>query len=73
MFHYDVDVLGKRLLDFKSQFTRVAQIIHVLHIFEYGVFALLTLFAFTVATIIYSVMGNSIFFHRDEIEIMDLV
>ncbi len=44
-----------------------------LHVFEYGIFALLALFAFTVATIIYNVISNSIFFHQQEIEIIELV
>ena len=44
-----------------------------LHVFEYGIFALLALFAFTVATIIYNVISNSIFFHQEEIEIIELV
>ena len=35
--------------------------------------ALLSLFVFTVAVIVYMVIGNSVFFHRQEIEIIELV
>lgn len=73
LFHYDEDILGKKLLDYKSQFKRITSIVVALHVFEYGVFALLALFAFTVATIIYNVISNSLFFHQEEIEIIELV
>ncbi len=73
MFHYDTDILGKKLLDYRSQFRRIHSIVTSLQVFEYGVFSLLILFAFTVATIIYNVISNSIFFHREEIEIIELV
>lgn len=73
LFHYDEDILGKKLLDYKSQFRRITTIVTSLRVFEYGVFALLGLFAFTVATIMYNVVSNSIFFHREEIEIIELV
>ena len=73
LFHYDADILGKKLLDYKSQFSRITSVVMSLHVFEYGVFALLALFAFTVATIIYNVISNSLLFHEKEIEIIELV
>lgn len=73
MLHYDQDAMNRKLLDYKSQFTRVSVVVHLLHILEYGVFALLGLFLFTVAVIIYTVIGNSIFFHKEELEIISLV
>lgn len=41
MFYYDADILGQRLLDFRSQYQRIASIVSSLRLFEYGIFALL--------------------------------
>lgn len=73
MLFYDKDALDKKYLDFQSQFQRVSLVVVFLSALEYGVIALLILFLFTVAVIIYTVIGNSIFFHRQEIEIIELV
>ena len=73
MLNYDKDIMNRKLLDYKSQFDRAQVIVKLLRTIEYGVYALLTLFIFTVAVIVYMVIGNSVFFHRQEIEIIELV
>lgn len=73
IFFYDKDALDRKYLDYQSQFQRVSMVVKLLSTLEYGVFALLGLFIFTVAVIIYTVIGNSIFFHKQEIEIIELV
>lgn len=73
IFFYDKDALDRKYLDYQSQFQRVSLVVKLLSTLEYGVFALLGLFIFTVAVIIYTVIGNSIFFHKQEIEIIELV
>lgn len=73
MLFYDKDSMNRKLVDYKSQFNRALVVVELLHYVEYGVFALLSLFLFTVAVIIYTVIGNSIFFHKQEIEIIELV
>lgn len=73
IFFYDKDALDRKYLDYQSQFQRVSMVIRLLSTLEYGVFALLGLFIFTVAVIIYTVIGNSVFFHKQEIEIIELV
>jgi cell division transport system permease protein len=70
---YDKDSLDRKYLDYQSQFQRVALVVKLLSTLSYGVYALLGLFIFTVAVIIYMVIGNSIFFHKQEIEIIELV
>jgi cell division transport system permease protein len=70
---YDKDALDRKFLDYQSQFQRVSLVVKLLQSLQYGVYALLILFLFTVAVIIYTVIGNSIFFHRQEIEIIELV
>lgn len=73
IFFYDKDALDRKYLDYQSQFQRVSTVVKLLSTLEYWVFALLGLFIFTVAVIIYTVIGNSVFFHRQEIEIIELV
>lgn len=73
IFFYDKDALDRKYLDYQSQFQRVSLVVKLLSTLEYGVFGLLGLFIFTVAVIIYTVIGNSIFFHKQEIEIIELV
>lgn len=73
IFFYDKDALDRKYLDYQSQFQRVSIVVKLLSTLEYWVFALLGLFMFTVAVIIYTVIGNSVFFHRQEIEIIELV
>lgn len=73
MIHYDKDAMDRKLSDYTSQFDRVSQIVKLLLILEYGVYALLGLFIFTVAVIIYSVISNSVSFQHQEIEIIELV
>jgi cell division transport system permease protein len=70
---YDKDSLDRKYLDFQSQFQRVSTVVKLLSTLSYAVYALLGLFIFTVAVIIYTVIGNSIFFHKQEIEIIELV
>lgn len=70
---YDKDSMNRKLIDYKSQFNRALIVVWLLKYVEYGVYGLLSLFLFTVAVIIYTVIGNSIFFHKQEIEIIELV
>lgn len=73
MIHYDKDAMERKLLDYTGQFDRISQIVKLLSVLEYGVYALLGLFVFTVMVIIYSVISNSISFQRQEVEIIELV
>ena len=73
MLRYDQDAMNQKLLDYKSQFSRISLVVKLLSLLQYSVYALLGLFLFTVAVIIYTVIGNSIFFHKEEIEIISLV
>ena len=45
----------------------------ILRLLEYGVYALLGLFIFTVFVVVYTVISNTIFFLRDEMSIIELV
>ncbi len=73
MLFYDKDAMNAKYLDYKSQFDRITLVVKLLRTIEYGVYALLLLFLFTVAVILYTVIGNFVFFHRQEIEIIELV
>jgi cell division protein FtsX len=47
--------------------------VKILRFLEYGVYALLALFFFTVFVVVYTVISNTIFFLRDEMSIIELV
>ena len=73
ILQYNKDAFDRKLLDYQSQFSRIAFVVYLLSLLEFGVFALLIFFAFTVSVILYTVVSNSIFFFRQEIEIIHLV
>jgi cell division protein FtsX len=47
--------------------------VKILRLLEYGVYALLILFVFTVFVVVYTIISNTIFFLRDEMSIIELV
>lgn len=73
ILYYDKDSMNRKLLDYQGQFARALTVVKLLHIVEVAVYALLWLFLFTVAVIIYTVIWNSIFFQKQEIEIIEIV
>lgn len=73
MLQYNKDVFDRKLLDYQSQFSRIAFVVYLLSLLEFWVLTLLFFFAFTVSVILYTVISNSIYFFRQEIEIIHLV
>lgn len=73
ILQYDQGDMNKRLLDYKSQYERIAVVVHILTMLQYGVYILLGLFVFTVFVVVHTVIRNFIFFLQDEVRIIELV
>jgi cell division transport system permease protein len=73
ILQYDKGSLDKKLLDYRSQYDRIASVVEMLHILQIAVYILLGLFVFTVAIVIYMVIHNFVFFLQDEVRIIELV
>lgn len=73
VLEYNEEDIRKKIVDYRAQYTRVEAVVHNLRLLEYGVYILLTLFAFTVFVVVHTVIRNFIFYLRDEIEIIELV
>ena len=73
ILQYDQGSLDRKLLDYRSQYDRIANVVEMLRILQIAVYILLALFVFTVAIVIYMVIHNFVFFLQDEIRIIELV
>ncbi len=73
ILQYDQGSLDRKLLDYRSQYARIASVVEMLHILQMAVYILLGLFVFTVAILIYMVIHNFVFFLQDEVRIIELV
>jgi cell division transport system permease protein len=73
ILQYDQSDMNRKLTDYKSQMTRITQVVHVLTTLQEGVYVLLGLFVFTVFIVVHMIIRNFIFFLRDEVRIIELV
>lgn len=73
ILQYDKSSMDKKLLDYQSQYDRIASVIVMLKILQFAVYVFLWLFVFTVAIVIYMVIHNFVFFLQDEVRIIELV
>lgn len=59
--------------NYSSQYNRITQVISVLGILQIGLYIIIGIFLFSIAIIIYSIIGNFIYYYKDEIYITRLV
>lgn len=59
--------------NYTSQYKKITSIIWVLHILQFGLYIIIAIFLVSISIIIYSVIGNFIYYFRDEIYITRLV
>jgi len=68
------DKTGKNAFtDYKAQYTRIRDVIHVLISIEYGLYAIIGFFLFSVFVVVFQSIGNAVFYFREEIKITELV
>lgn len=70
---YDEKKFKKKIIDYKAQYDRIDSIIKVFNSIKIGIYSIIWFFIFSVFIIIYNIIGNFIFFYRDEIKITKLV
>lgn len=58
---------------YTRQFERIQQVISLLHILQIGLYIVIVTFVVSIAIIIYSIIGNFIYYYKDEIYITRLV
>lgn len=59
--------------NYTSQYKKITSIIWVLHILQFWLYVIISIFLVSISIIIYSVIGNFIYYFRDEIYITRLV
>lgn len=58
---------------YTKQFDRIEKVISILHILQVGLYIIIGTFVVSIAVIIYSIIGNFIYYYKDEIYITRLV
>jgi cell division protein FtsX len=59
--------------DYKAQYKRIIKVIAVLNILRVGLYVIIGIFLLSISVIVYSIIGNFIYYYRDEIYITKLV
>ena len=67
--------IGKKeyFSDYSSQYKRIQTIITVLNTLRFGLYIIIAIFIISIGVIVYSVIGNFVYYYRDEIHITKLV
>ncbi|NUJ98210.1 hypothetical protein HGA92_05500 [Candidatus Gracilibacteria bacterium] len=59
--------------NYTSQYQRIEKVINILNILQIGLYAIIGIFIISIAIIVYSIIGNFIYYYKDEIYITRLV
>ncbi len=70
---YDAGTGKKTIVDYRAQYEKIRGLTDVLLSIRHGTIAVVGLFLFAVAAIVYNAIGNSVFYYREEIRIIGLV
>lgn len=75
---YMLDNWGKlekkeNFTDYKAQYKRIIKVITVLNVLRIGLYVIIGIFLLSISVIVYSIIGNFIYYYRDEIYITKLV
>lgn len=73
LLYNDQDSLHKSLVDYRSQYESVARLVNIFEMISRGAFAILSLVVFSATAMIYSSIGNMVFYSREEVNIIGLV
>ena len=69
----DQGSLHKSLVDYPSQYERIKKLVNIFKKISWGAFAILILVIFSATAMIYSSIGNMVFYSREEVNIIGLV
>jgi cell division transport system permease protein len=70
---YDSEANRESLVDYRSQYKKIREFITLIATVKYGIYAVIACFLFGIFVIIYTIIGNFVFFYREEIQITRLV
>lgn len=59
--------------NYTSQYERISKVINILNILQIGLYVIIGIFIVSIAVIVYSIIGNFIYYYKDEIYITRLV
>lgn len=64
---------NQNFADYKAQYERIEKVISILDALRLGLYVIIAIFLLSISVIVYSVIGNFIYYYRDEIYITKLV
>ena len=70
---FDEKASKNKLIDYRAQYKKIQSLTGVVNNVIVGVYFIIGFFIFTVFLIVYSIIGNFVFYYRDEIKITKLV
>ncbi len=70
---YDEDPTRQSLVDYRAQYEKIRDFIGVVSAVQYAIYAIIGFFLFGIFVIVYTIIGNFVFFYREEIRITRLV
>jgi len=70
---FDEKASKNKLIDYRAQYKKIQSLTGVVNNVIIGVYFIIGFFIFTVFLIVYSIIGNFVFYYRDEIKITKLV
>lgn len=70
---FDEKASKNKLIDYRAQYQKIQSLTDVVNNVIIGVYFIIGFFIFTVFLIVYSIIGNFVFYYRDEIKITKLV
>jgi hypothetical protein len=59
--------------NYNAQYDKIRKVISVLGILQFGLYVVIAIFLLSISIIIYSIIGNFIYYYKDEIYITRLV
>lgn len=71
--NWDKQEKKENFTDYKAQYKRIIKVITVLNILRVGLYVIIGIFLLSISVIVYSIIGNFIYYYRDEIYITKLV
>lgn len=63
----------ENVYSYRNQYERINQVIFVLNTLKYGLYFIIAIFLLSIWVIVYSVIGNFVYYYRNEIYITKLV
>jgi cell division transport system permease protein len=67
------EIVEENVYSYKNQYERINQVTFILSSLQYGLYFIISIFLLSIGVIVYSVIGNFVYYYRNEIYITKLV